>query len=105
MATALIMAIDIPYQVGRRAAEIELEFRISNFQLRNADSELLREVGELEEIAKGYAPLQDLDFARGYEDGKRENDTKFRKRFKTSLNPDAGTTVPAWMMYTGAFDL
>jgi len=101
MATALIRAIDVPYQVGRRAAEIEFEFRISNFQLRNTDSGLLRELGELERIAEGYTPLQELDFLRGYGDDKREHDTKFRKKLKTSLHPDTGTTVSSWLMYIG----
>jgi len=105
MTTALVRATDVPYQVGRRAAEIELEFRISNFLLRNADSELLREVGEFERIVEEYTPLQDSDFVRGYEEHKKELEPVFREKFRKSLNPDAGTTVPAWLMYTGAFNL
>lgn len=98
MTTALVRATDVPYQAGRMAADIELDFRISRFRLRNVDTELLTKHGELERIAKGYTPLQDADFVRGYEERRRELNPVFRK----STQLDGGESpLVNWLIYIG----
>ena len=102
MTTALVMARDVPYQVGRMAADIEFEFRNIRFRLKNPDSELLIKLGELERIAERYNPLQELDFVNGYEEHKKELKPVFRK----SIEPDGGQSpVTDWLMYTRAYDV
>ena len=72
MTTALVRAIDVPYQAGRTTADIEVELIARSIKLEDVDVGLNRKLREIDIKTFSYTPLQQAEYERARIERRRE---------------------------------